>query len=92
MRVYFRVTVAEVSATRIDADGSRHEIDLPANFARTLAATYGPEVFMNELASRMELFAQREAPASRIEWTVHYSYDSSRLDRLRVFVFPVKRW
>ena len=36
MRVYFRVTVAEVQAARIDADGSRHPIEVPANFTRTL--------------------------------------------------------
>jgi hypothetical protein len=88
LRVYFRVTVAEVHATRIDADGSRHEIELPANFARTLAATYSTTVFMHDLAVRMERFSHREAPAARIEWTMRYSYDSSRLDQVRVFVFP----
>jgi hypothetical protein len=91
MRVYFRVTVAEVHATRTDADGSRHEIDVPANFVRTPAATYPPEVLMKDLASRMEIFARRTAPASSTEWTVHYSYDSNRLDEVRVFVFPRER-
>jgi hypothetical protein len=88
LRVYFRVTVAEVHATRIDADGSRHEIEVPANFVRMLAATYSTTVFMHGLASRMEAFSHREAPAARIEWTVRYSYDSNRLDQVRVFMFP----
>jgi hypothetical protein len=88
VRVYFRVTVAEVQATRIDADSSRHEIEVPADFVRTLAAVYRTEVLMNELASRMELFSRRVAPASRMQWTVRYSYDSSRLDKVRVFEFP----
>ncbi len=88
MRVYFRVTVAEVQAARIDADGSRHPIEVPANFTRTLMATYSTPKFMNELTSRMERFSRREAPESLIEWTVRYSYDSSRLDQMRTFVYP----
>jgi hypothetical protein len=91
LRVYFRVTVAEVRATRIGADGSRHEIEVPADFVRTLAAAYRTEVLMNELESRMELLSRRVAPASRTEWTVRYSYDSNRLDQMRVFEFPRQR-
>ena len=36
----------------------------------------------------MERFSRREAPESLIEWTVRYSYDSSRLDQMRTFVYP----
>jgi len=91
VRVYFRVTVAEVAALRIDDDGSRHQIELPTNFARTLAATYPPEVLLDELGRRMELLARRNIPTSRTELMVHYSYDSSRLNHVRVFEFPRER-
>jgi hypothetical protein len=91
LRVYFRVTVAEVRATRTDTNGSSHEIELPLNFVRTRAATYPPEVLLNDLAARMESFTRDEAPASRTQWTVRYSYDSSRLDRVCVFDFPALR-
>ncbi len=91
VRVYFRVTVAEVEALRIDDDGSRHRIELPANFARTMAATYPPEVLLDELGRRTELLARRNAPTSRTELIVHYSYDSSRLDQVQVFEFPGER-
>jgi hypothetical protein len=91
MQVYFRVTVAEIRATRIDADGSRHEIEVPANLGHTLAATHPPQVLLDELAPQMESIARREEPASRTEWTVRYSYNSSRLDHVRVFEFPAQR-
>jgi hypothetical protein len=88
MRVYFKVTVAEVRATRIDADGSRHELGLPANFARIPAAQHSPNAMLDDLAARMELFARHEPATSRIQWTVRYSFNSSRLDHVRVYVFP----
>ena len=88
MRVYFRVTVAEVSAARIEADGSRHPIELPANFARGVSATFAPADYMNELTFRMRHFTEHESSAAHIQWKVRYSYDSSRLDRERVLTLP----
>jgi hypothetical protein len=82
LRVYFRVTVAEVRATRTDINGSSLEIELPQNFVRTRAATYPPEVLVDDLAARMENFTRKEMPATRTQWTVRYSYDSSRLDHM----------
>ena len=86
MRVYFRVTVAEVTATRIEADGSRHPIELPKDFARGIVATYSQADYLNELTSRIRHFTNAEAPTSSIEWKLRYSYDSSRLDRERVLM------
>ncbi len=88
MRVYFRVNVAEVSATRIEADGTRHPIELPQNFARGLSATFAPVDCANELTFRMRRFTEHEASTAHIEWRVRYSYDSSRLDRERVLTLP----
>lgn len=87
MRVYFRVTVAEASATRIEADGSRYAVELPSDFARGIIATYSQAEYMNELTWRMRHFTEAAAPA-RIEWKLRYSYDSSRLDRERILMLP----
>ena len=93
LRVYFRVTVAEVSVVRVASDGTRQVLPTPEQCRRLWAATQPPVAFLERLELCIRTYMRdssllRQAePGSRFEWIIRYAFNSPRLDHQQVIVF-----
>jgi len=92
LRVYYQVTVFEVSLERVSATGTRESVPLPDEFRRADAAA-PPAVLLNRLERQIDAYMAEDPPAlgaepgARFEWTIRYSHNSGALDQQRVIVF-----
>ncbi len=93
LRVYFRVTVAEVSVVRVASDGTRQTLPTPEQCSRLWSATLPSPVFLERLEHCIRMYMHeslllRQAESgTRFEWVIRYAYNSTRLDQQRVIVF-----
>ena len=93
LRVYYRVTVYEVSVERIDADGTRTKLETPNAVDQLILWHLEADEVLTRLRRAIDGWmegsgALREiSEGARVEWTVRYSYNSARLDERRVFVY-----
>ena len=93
LRVYFQVTMAEVSVIRVASDGARQMLPTPKQCRRLRSATLPPPVFLERLEHCIRTY-MHESPllrqaesGTRFEWVIRYAYNSMRLDQQRVIVF-----
>jgi hypothetical protein len=94
LRVYFRIMVMEVEATRINPDGSRLPLLIPPKFHRALGvwATESPEVVLEYMAQHIRAYTRRTAvalrtePGTRFEWVIRYSQHTTQVDQQRVLI------
>lgn len=94
LRVYYQVTVFDVRVVRVNANGARTPLPTPRNLAgRSMLANHGAASVLAELERRIARVMQHDSlftsgPASSFEWTIHWSENSTRVDRTRVLVLP----
>jgi len=91
LRVYYRVTVAEVTLTRIDPDGTRHRLAVPDEVwnarRRVVAGRQRPAAMLRSQEALIRRFMATDArlasspPGTRFEWRIRYAENSTRLDR-----------
>jgi hypothetical protein len=94
LRVYYNVTVVDVTVQRIGPDGRREQLNTPEQFAHfERGYTRGdrvPETVERAIDRYMAgLGAEAEAAGTRYEWTVRYSHNSTKLDRQHLVVREV---
>jgi hypothetical protein len=88
LRVYYQVTVVEVSVERVTPDGQRIELPTPPRFAQPGYGYWRGDVLMSRLEPRIRDYMRsshwaREAqPGTRFVWTVRWSENSTRLDQV----------
>ena len=93
LRVYFRVTVVEVSLIRIAPNGIRQVLPTPKQFRRMWSATEPTRVALdllerniNEYMYKSSLLSHAE-PGTRFDWLIRYAFNSTLLDKQLVLVF-----
>lgn len=92
LRVYFQVTVVDVSVVRVSHDGTRHELPTPEKFRRT-GLVAKPPVAISRLERRIEKYMKnyprlrQGKPLDRYEWVIRYSFNTRLLNRKYVIVF-----
>jgi hypothetical protein len=93
LRVYFRVTVAEVSVVRVASDGTHQVLPTPEQCRRLWWATQPPAVFLERLEHCIRTYMHESPllfhtePGARVEWVIRCAFNSTRLDQQRVIVF-----
>ena len=96
LRVYFQVTMVEVSVVRIAPDGSRVELATPTAFKHVGDGYWRGDVLIERLKPQIDSYmktsqwTQGAAPGTRFEWTVRWSDDSLKLDHSDRVVWEVK--
>ncbi len=82
--VYYQAKPARVSVVAVAPDGERAALVTPEALAGVLR---GPWVAKREIRAFVGSEAVRDLipPGARLEWTIHYSRNSPRMDRSRVF-------
>jgi hypothetical protein len=87
LRVYYRITAFELTLTRLEDDGSRMQLALPAELDFHAYWNRTPQ----DLLPRIELSFRKlaaEQPPGRYELTVDYSFNSPALDQQVVWQAP----
>jgi hypothetical protein len=90
--VYFQVTMAEVSVTRVASDGARQILPAPNQCRRLRSATLPTPVFLERLEQCIRTYMRESPllgqaePGTRFEWVIRYAHNSTRLDQRRVVV------
>jgi hypothetical protein len=93
LRVYFQITVLEVSVTRFAPSGVKEVLPTPRQFQRMPIAVNPPQVVLEMLERRIREYMysssllSKAEPGTRFEWQIHYALNSVRLDKHRVLVF-----
>jgi hypothetical protein len=96
LRVYYRITVVDLTVVRIDPDESRHPLPTPEGIweprRRSRLARQRPAAMLRMLEQAIHRFANEDpsmaavVAGTRFEWTVRYSENTPRLDRHAVIV------
>lgn len=96
LRVYYRVTVIDLTVVRIDPDGTRSPLPTPERVwdqrRRGRLAHQPPSTMLRLLEQAIHRFVREDpsmaavAAGTRFEWTVRYSENTPRLDRQAVIV------
>jgi hypothetical protein len=99
LRVYYRVTVMDLSVVRIESDGRRSPVPTPSSIwnpaARVRAARRPPSTTVRALDLRIQQLMRGDPaiaaapPGTLFEWTIRYSENSTRLDRRMVYLYAV---
>ncbi len=105
LRVYYRVTLAEVTLVRVDPNGAHHVLPVPdavwGTAQRSQAARQRPAEMLRALEAQIRDFMATaplaaSAPlGARFEWRIRYSENTLRLDREATVVFVARagaRW
>ena len=95
IRVYYRVTVAEVQLVRVNPDGE--VIWVPTdNIVRLFAlASRPPKVIWDSLDYITELYVRnylkfyKVEPGTQFKWTITYSHNSTVLEDKRIISFEI---
>jgi hypothetical protein len=93
LRVYFQITVVEVSVTRFTPNGVKDVLPTPMQFRRMPIALSPPSNVLDLLDRRIRSYMHSSSllskaePGTRFEWQIRYAFNSTRLDRRRVLVF-----
>ena len=88
LRVYYQVTVVEVSVERVTSDGQRATLTTPPEFDRPGNGDWRGNILLARLEPRIRSYMEqsdwgRDAPpGTRFEWTVRWSDNSSKLDHV----------
>lgn len=92
LRVYYRVTVVDVSVERIDLDGTRHALATPGplqrlghGYWRSDEVEHGARKRIDRLM-RDARFLRDAPPGTRFQWLVRWSENSARLDQRALIV------
>lgn len=86
LRVYYSVTVYDISITEIQPDGTRKELPAPAELKRLGNGYWKGESLVKRLSPRISEYMQQSdwptaAPAgTRYEWDLRWSDESTTLD------------
>ena len=93
LRVYFSVTMVDVSLAQISADGRHTAIPTPAEFEHVGDGYWPGETVAAKLKPRIDAYMARSTQASpvpagtRFEWTIRWSENSRRLDHADVITW-----
>jgi hypothetical protein len=86
LRVYFNVTVVDVSLAQIAPDGRHISIPTPAEFEHIGDGYWPGDTLVSKLKPKIDTYMVRSTQANpvpagtRFEWTVRWSENSRRLD------------
>jgi len=92
LRVYYQVTVFEVSVVRVDPEGARRVLQTPEQF-RKMSSVDKPSKVIPSLESGIREYVSNHSsslqtePGTRLEWIIRYSFNSGLLNQQRVIVF-----
>lgn len=93
LRVYFQVTVVEVSVIRLAPDGGQERSPTPKQFRRMPIAVLPPPVVLDVLERRIRAYMDSSSllseaePGTRFKWLIRYAFNSIHLDSQRVLLF-----
>jgi hypothetical protein len=86
LRVYYAVTVVDVTVTRILANGREETLPTPGVFARPGGGFWRPEEVVDLVKPQIENYMRSSAWSSeaaagtRFEWTIRWARNSTHLD------------
>jgi len=92
LRVYYQVTVFEVSVVRVDPDGTSRALQTPEQFQKMWSVDK-PSKVVPGLESGIRAYMSNHSSSlqtqsgTRLEWTIRYSFNSRLLNQQRVIVF-----
>jgi hypothetical protein len=92
LRVYFHVTVVDVSIVRVSHDGTRQKLPTPEKFRRA-GLVAKPPMAISKLERRIEKYMKnypplrQGQPLDRYEWVIRYSFNTRLLDQKHVIFF-----
>jgi hypothetical protein len=93
LRVYYQVTVWDLTLSRLTPDGTRQVLPTPGQLRRSFLATEAPESAIAGLERaigahmRSRELRASDHPGARYEWRIRYSHNNLSLDQQRVLVF-----
>ena len=93
LRVYFQVTVVEVSVIRVAPNGGQERLPTPKQFRRMPIAVQPPPVVLDVLERRIRTYMDSSSllskaePGTRFKWLIRYAFNSIHLDSQRVLLF-----
>jgi hypothetical protein len=88
LRVYFQVTMVEVTVERVTPLGARTVVPTPDEFMKLGAGYWRGDTLVAQLKPKVDAYmnasglAHTEPPGTRYEWVVRWSDDSLRMDQL----------
>ena len=88
LRVYYQVTVVEVSVDRVTPEGQRVALETPSQFKRPGSGNWRGDTLMSRLEPSICQYMQRSdwardaLPGTRFVWTVRWSENSTKLDQV----------
>lgn len=86
LRVYYQVTLVDVSIERVMADGSRSTVATPDEFKHVGKGYWPGETLVKRLQPKINDYmsgsglAATAAPGAHFEWTIRWSDDSLAMD------------
>jgi hypothetical protein len=93
LRVYYRVTVVDVTVEEIQPSGTRRALPTPAELIRPGAGYWDGDSLVDRLAPRISEYMKRSEwpsrvpPGTRYEWRVRWSENSTKLDQAELIVW-----
>ena len=92
LRVYYAVTVVDVTVARILPNGRLETLPTPLVFARPGEGYWRPEKVVDLVKPQIENYMRSstwssEAVGTRFEWTIRWARNSTRLDRQYRYVW-----
>lgn len=87
LRVYYRITAFELTLERLEDDGTRTQLALPAALDFGAYWNRTPEYLLPQIERSFRELASEE-PQARYELTVNYSFNSPALDQRVVWRAP----
>lgn len=95
LRVYYQVTVVDVSVERISPDGRAVALATPRSLSHPGNGYWRGDSLMSRLEPRIRRYMERSdwshdaTAGTRFVWTVRWSDDSTRLDQMERIVWEV---
>jgi hypothetical protein len=96
LRVYYQVTMVEVTVQRIAADGTRGDLSTPAEFQHVGDGYWSPETVVSQLRPKIEAYmnaspsAMGVTPGTQFDWTIRWSESSQALDHVEHVLWEAK--
>jgi len=92
LRVYYSITVVDVTVARILPNGRLETLPTPRVFARPGGGFWSPERVVDLVRPQIDSYMRSsawsaEAPGTRFEWTIRWARNSTRLSQLCRYVW-----
>jgi hypothetical protein len=96
LRVYYQVTMVDVTVQRIAADGTRGDRPTPVEFKHVGDGYWSPETVVSQLRPKIEAYmsasppAMNVTPGTQFDWTIRWSENSLALDHVEHVLWEAK--